>query len=76
MFNSERETFYGITNGEVRAGDCVVCRYEGPKGAPGMPEMLSLTSALVGVGLGKDCALITDGRLAAAACCHLEQVYL
>ena len=72
VFNSERETFYGITNNEVDTGDCVVCRYEGPKGAPGMPEMLSLTSALVGVGLGKDCALITDGRFSGAShgiCC-------
>jgi dihydroxyacid dehydratase/phosphogluconate dehydratase len=62
----------GITNNEVSAGDCVICRYEGPKGAPGMPEMLSLTSALVGVGLGKDCALITDGRFSGAShgiCC-------
>lgn len=72
VFNSELETFYGITNGEVSAGDCIICRYEGPKGAPGMPEMLSLTSALVGVGLGKDCALITDGRFSGAShgiCC-------
>ena len=58
MFNSEQETFYGITNGAVQGGDVVVCRYEGPKGAPGMPEMLSLTAALVGVGLGKECALV------------------
>ena len=53
VFNSEMETYYGITEGKVDAGDCVICRYEGPRGAPGMPEMLSLTSALVGVGLGK-----------------------
>ena len=61
------ETYYGITEGKVDAGDCVICRYEGPRGAPGMPEMLSLTSALVGVGLGKDCALITDGRFSGAS---------
>ena len=72
VFNSEMETYYGITEGKVDAGDCVICRYEGPRGAPGMPEMLSLTSALVGVGLGKDCALITDGRFSGAShgiCC-------
>ena len=72
VFNSEMETYYGITEGKVEAGDCVICRYEGPRGAPGMPEMLSLTSALVGVGLGKDCALITDGRFSGAShgiCC-------
>ena len=45
VYDSERATFDGITNGEVVAGDVVVCRYEGPRGAPGMPEMLSITSA-------------------------------
>jgi dihydroxyacid dehydratase/phosphogluconate dehydratase len=72
VFNSEQETFYGITEGEVQAGDVVICRYEGPRGAPGMPEMLSLTAALVGVGLGKECALVTDGRFSGAShgiCC-------
>ncbi len=52
----------GIRNGEVKAGDVVVIRYEGPKGGPGMPEMLKPTSAIMGVGLGKSVALITDGR--------------
>ena len=52
----------GITNNEVSAGDCVICRYEGPKGGPGMPEMLPPTSAIMGAGLGSDVALITDGR--------------
>ena len=52
----------GIGRGEVKAGDVVVIRYEGPKGGPGMPEMLKPTSAIMGVGLGKSVALITDGR--------------
>ncbi|MEB8328945.1 dihydroxy-acid dehydratase [Flavobacteriaceae bacterium KMM 6897] len=52
----------GIRNGEVNKGDVVVIRYEGPKGGPGMPEMLKPTAAIMGVGLGKDVALITDGR--------------
>jgi dihydroxy-acid dehydratase len=49
-------------NGEVKAGDVVIIRYEGPKGGPGMPEMLSPTSAIMGMGLGDKVALITDGR--------------
>ena len=52
----------GIRNGEVSKGEVVVIRYEGPKGGPGMPEMLKPTAAIMGVGLGKDVALITDGR--------------
>ena len=51
-----------IKNGEIVKGDVVVIRYEGPKGGPGMPEMLKPTSAIIGSGLGKDVALITDGR--------------
>ena len=47
---------------EIKKGDVVVIRYEGPKGGPGMPEMLTPTSAIMGAGLGKDVALITDGR--------------
>src|SRR5438270_13617845 len=47
---------------EIRKGDVIVIRYEGPKGGPGMPEMLTPTSAIMGAGLGKDVALITDGR--------------
>jgi len=62
VFNSEEESLKGILNGTVVAGDVLVIRYEGPKGAPGMREMLSPTSAIMGKGLGKDVALITDGR--------------
>ncbi len=62
VFNSEFETNEGIEKGLVKKGDVVVIRYEGPKGAPGMPEMLKPTSALMGAGLGNDVALITDGR--------------
>ena len=52
----------GIENGEVKAGHVVVIRYEGPKGGPGMPEMLKPTSAIMGAGLGNSVAMITDGR--------------
>ena len=62
VFNGEFETNDGIKNGKVKKGDVVVIRYEGPKGGPGMPEMLKPTSAIMGAGLGKDVALITDGR--------------
>jgi dihydroxy-acid dehydratase len=62
VFNSEVEVNEGIAKGLVKKGDVVVIRYEGPKGGPGMPEMLKPTSALMGAGLGKDVALITDGR--------------
>jgi dihydroxy-acid dehydratase len=62
VFNSEEDALKGILRGKVRAGDVVVIRYEGPKGGPGMREMLSPTSAITGKGLGKDVALITDGR--------------
>jgi dihydroxy-acid dehydratase len=62
VFNGEFELITGISNGRVQAGDVVVIRYVGPKGAPGMPEMLKPTSAIMGVGLGKSVALITDGR--------------
>lgn len=62
MFNGEKDLVEGISNGRVKKGDVVVIRYEGPKGAPGMPEMLKPTSAITGAGLGKDVALITDGR--------------
>jgi dihydroxy-acid dehydratase len=61
-FGSEEEAFQAIMAGEVVAGDVVVIRYEGPKGGPGMREMLSPTSAIMGRGLGQDVALITDGR--------------
>ncbi len=62
VFNSEETALSGILGGRVRAGDVVVIRYEGPKGGPGMREMLSPTSAIMGKGLGADVALITDGR--------------
>jgi dihydroxy-acid dehydratase len=62
VFNGEFELTKGIESGKVKAGDVVVIRYVGPKGAPGMPEMLKPTSAIMGVGLGKSVALITDGR--------------
>ena len=62
VYNSEYEANDGIRNGEVQKGDVVVIRYEGPKGGPGMPEMLKPTAAIIGAGLGNDVALITDGR--------------
>ena len=62
VFNSENEANNGIKNGLVTKGNVIVIRYVGPKGGPGMPEMLKPTAALVGVGLGKHVALITDGR--------------
>jgi dihydroxy-acid dehydratase len=62
VFDGEKDLVNGIANGRVKKGDVVVIRYEGPKGAPGMPEMLKPTSAIMGAGLGKDVALITDGR--------------
>jgi len=62
VFNGEFELSKGIEDGKVKAGDVVVIRYVGPKGAPGMPEMLKPTSAIMGTGLGKSVALITDGR--------------
>ncbi|MBK5400923.1 dihydroxy-acid dehydratase [Pseudomonas sp. TH39(2020)] len=62
VYHGEEGALAGILNGEVKAGDVIVIRYEGPKGGPGMREMLSPTSAVMGKGLGKDVALITDGR--------------
>jgi dihydroxy-acid dehydratase len=62
VFDSEEQSLQGILGGKVRSGDVVVIRYEGPKGGPGMREMLSPTSAIVGKGLGSAVALITDGR--------------
>lgn len=62
VFHSEEESMKGILDGTVVAGDVIVIRYEGPKGGPGMREMLSPTSAIMGRGLGQDVALITDGR--------------
>ena len=62
VFDGEFAANQGIKEGKVKAGEVVVIRYEGPKGGPGMPEMLKPTSAIMGVGLGKSVALITDGR--------------
>jgi dihydroxy-acid dehydratase len=62
VFNGEKELIAGITNKKVRPGDVVVIRYVGPRGGPGMPEMLKPTSAIIGAGLGKSVALVTDGR--------------
>ncbi|MFP4344792.1 MAG: dihydroxy-acid dehydratase [Anaerolineales bacterium] len=62
VFEREEDAVAAILGGDIKAGDIVVIRYEGPKGGPGMREMLSATSAIVGVGLGEDVALITDGR--------------
>jgi dihydroxy-acid dehydratase len=62
VFNSEEDSLQGILGGKVKSGDVVVIRYEGPKGGPGMREMLSPTAAIVGKGLGQEVALITDGR--------------
>lgn len=62
VFESEEDALEGIRGGEVKKGNVVVIRYEGPKGGPGMREMLSITAAIMGAGLGNDVALITDGR--------------
>ncbi|MDC6389631.1 dihydroxy-acid dehydratase [Maribacter sp. PR1] len=62
VFDSETAVNEGIKTGKVKKGDVVIIRYEGPKGAPGMPEMLKPTSSIMGAGLGKEVALITDGR--------------
>lgn len=67
VFNSQDEAQQRIDDGTVQAGHVVVIRYEGPKGGPGMPEMLAPTSAIQGRGLGKDVALITDGRFSGAS---------
>ena len=62
VFDSEEAMLKGLEQGTIQRGDVVVIRYEGPKGGPGMPEMLTPTSALMGAGMGNDVALITDGR--------------
>jgi len=66
VFDSEQEAFDALTAGVIAAGDVMVIRYEGPKGSPGMPEMLAVTAAVAGAGLGADVALITDGRFSGA----------
>jgi len=62
VYDAEEDMLAALERGEIKKGDVVVIRYEGPKGGPGMPEMLTPTSAIMGAGLGKDVALITDGR--------------
>ncbi len=62
VFDCEEDMLKGLEEGQINKGDVVIIRYEGPKGGPGMPEMLTPTSAIMGAGLGKDVALITDGR--------------
>ncbi|MDA1012238.1 MAG: dihydroxy-acid dehydratase [Proteobacteria bacterium] len=66
VFDSEKETMAAIMGGKIKAGDVVVIRYEGPKGGPGMQEMLAPTSALIGAGLGESVGLLTDGRFSGA----------
>jgi dihydroxy-acid dehydratase len=66
VFDREEEAMEAAVKGEIKKGDVVVVRYEGPRGGPGMREMLGLTAALVGQGLGEDVALLTDGRFSGA----------
>lgn len=67
VFDSQDEALEGIANGSVKSGHVVVIRYEGPKGGPGMPEMLAPTAQIVGMGLGTKVALVTDGRFSGAS---------
>jgi dihydroxy-acid dehydratase len=62
VFDSEEAMLAALEQGKIQRGDVIIIRYEGPKGGPGMPEMLTPTSALMGAGMGNDVALITDGR--------------
>lgn len=66
VFECEEDAMHAILDGKIKPGDVVVIRYEGPRGGPGMREMLSPTSAIAGMGLDKDVALITDGRFSGA----------
>ncbi len=66
VFDGERAAFNAVTSGEIEGGDVVIIRYEGPKGGPGMQEMLAVTGAIMGAGLGEDTLLITDGRFSGA----------
>ena len=66
VFDSEEDAFAAVQHGRIKAGDVVVIRYEGPRGGPGMREMLAVTAALVGAGLGDSVALLTDGRFSGA----------
>ncbi|OFW15596.1 MAG: dihydroxy-acid dehydratase [Acidobacteria bacterium RIFCSPLOWO2_12_FULL_66_10] len=66
VFDSEEAAFEAVQHGQIKAGDVIVIRYEGPSGGPGMREMLGVTGAIVGAGLGDDVALVTDGRFSGA----------
>jgi dihydroxy-acid dehydratase len=66
VFNREEDAFAAVTGGKIRPGDTVVIRYEGPRGGPGMREMLQVTAAIVGEGLGESVAMVTDGRFSGA----------
>src|SRR5438445_2772640 len=66
VFNREEDAMSAVTRGEIKAGDVVVIRYEGPRGGPGMREMLGVTGAIVGAGLSESVALVTDGRFSGA----------
>jgi dihydroxy-acid dehydratase len=66
VFDREEDAMAAVTSKKIKAGDVVVIRNEGPKGAPGMPEMLSVTGAIIGEGLGESVALLTDGRFSGA----------
>jgi dihydroxy-acid dehydratase len=66
VFDNEEAAFEAVSNNRIKKGDIVVIRYEGPKGGPGMREMLAVTAAIVGQGLGEDVAMITDGRFSGA----------
>ena len=76
VFDSEDDAIEAILGGKIKPGDVVVIRYEGPKGGPGMREMLAPTSALAGMGLAESVALLTDGRFSGgsrgAAICHIS----
>jgi dihydroxy-acid dehydratase len=66
VFDREEDAMRAVTHGMIKAGDVVVIRYEGPRGGPGMREMLGVTGAIVGAGLGESVALLTDGRFSGA----------
>src|SRR5579863_3103712 len=66
VFNREEDAMAAVTGGKIKAGDVLVIRYEGPRGGPGMREMLGVTGAIVGAGLGEEVALMTDGRFSGA----------
>jgi dihydroxy-acid dehydratase len=67
IFNREEDAFAAVKSKKIKPGDVIVIRYEGPKGGPGMREMLAVTSALMGAGLGDSVALMTDGRFSGAS---------